>query len=87
MTFSFINYYHCYLCLIPAVKYICKYKIIFFYFQPIDVTVIDNLYVGSYEKINAWSVTRLFDLLMTHNNAVHNIHTMCYMRQVVWSVI
>ena len=33
MTFSFIIYYHCYLCLIPAVKYICKYKIILFYFH------------------------------------------------------
>ena len=39
------------------------------------MTVIDNLCEGSYEKINAWSVTRVFDLLMTHNNnAVYNIH-------------
>ena len=29
---------------------------------------------GSYEKINAWSVTRVFDLLMTHNNAMYKIY-------------
>ena len=31
--FSFYHfYYHCYLSLIPAVKYICKYDILFYYF-------------------------------------------------------
>ena len=32
------------------------------------------MYKGSYEKINAWSVTRVFDLLMTHNNVMYNIY-------------
>ena len=40
----------------------------------LNMTVIGNLYEGSYQKINASSVTRVFDLLMTHNSAVYNIH-------------
>ena len=36
----------------------------------LNMTVIGNLYEGSYQKINAWSVTRVFDLLMTHNNVM-----------------
>ena len=37
------------------------------------MTVIGNLYEGSYQKINALSVTRVFDLLMTHNNVMYSV--------------
>ena len=51
----------------------------------LNMTVIGNLYEGSYQKINALSVTRVFDLLMTHNNVMYSVGCAVRRRGTIFS--